>query len=281
MNQPPGEGHLDTENGCREVSERDDKSVACLPSADDSDRQSPTSVTYNITFLDCETVAANEPTPDRFLEESGSVDPRLLAPPKKIIAHNDSHDLDLHVGDVSNDAATLNITLTDVDTPWLNTNCSEMELLMACVNRVDPASRALYGAEEQMSVYKIDHMELHRHLSTEEALLWGDKRGHANGGSMATTTHRKDLLWYYREFPSQGPTLKVADDHPHYAIGHGYLRVPDLSPLGFRQIECLYTPSLPVTNVSPDTVSCQFKCCGYRSVSNFDGVGCKLHLHHC
>ena len=277
MNQPPGEGHNDIRNECGAVPERDDKSVARLPSADDSGRQSPTSVTYNIAFIDCETVAANEPTLDRFLEESGYVDPSLLAPPKEIIDRDDNHDLDLDLGDDE----TLNVALTDVDTPWMNSECSEMELLTACVNQVDPASRALYGAEEQMRVYKIDRTELHRRLNAEEALLQGDERGHADGGSMATTTHRKDLIWYYKDFSTRGPTLKVADDHPHYAIGHGYLRVPDSSPLGYRQIECLYTPSLPVTIISPDKVGRQFKCRGYTSVSNFDGVGCELRLHHC
>jgi hypothetical protein len=124
-------------------------------------------------------------------------------------------------------------------------------------------------------------MELHRHLATEEALLQGDEHGHADGSSMATMTNCKDLIWYYQDFPSQGPILKVADDHPHYAVGHGYLHIPDSSPLKYCQIECLYMPSLLVTIISPDKVGCQFKCHGNMSVLNFDGIGCELHLHHC
>lgn len=40
-------------------------------------------------------------------------------------------------------------------------------------------------------------------------------------------------------------------------------------------------PTLEATIISPDDGGHQLGCRGHTSVSNFDGVGCKLTLHHC
>jgi hypothetical protein len=46
-------------------------------------------------------------------------------------------------------------------------------------------------------------------------------------------------------------------------------------------VTCYLTPSLEATIISPDAIGHEFQCHGYTSVSNFDGVGCSLTLHHC
>ena len=57
--------------------------------------------------------------------------------------------------------------------------------------------------------------------------------------------------------------------------------LPTLEGYGYRMVPCFLTPSLPATIISPDKVGRFFRCRGYTSISNFNGVGCQLRLHHC
>jgi hypothetical protein len=77
------------------------------------------------------------------------------------------------------------------------------------------------------------------------------------------------------------PVLKVADNHQHYPMHQGYLRIPIHGGIELM-VACYLTPSLEATIVSPDAaIGHEFHCRGYTSVSNFDGVSCSLTLHHC
>jgi hypothetical protein len=109
-------------------------------------------------------------------------------------------------------------------------------------------------------------------------------RAHVDGGAQTSTTGEKDLLWHYVEFPStqKVPTLRVADETPHYPIGYGYLKVPSLTGSGHHLVACFHTPTLPATLVSPDRIGKAFKCEGYSTLSLFKRTQqCELRLHHC
>lgn len=102
--------------------------------------------------------------------------PALLSPPKEIRELDDNHDLDLDLDPACDDNADdappcHHANHSELGLPWLKSGCSEMELLAACVNAVDPASRALHGAEHLMSELDLDRSGLHRKARTEEPLL--------------------------------------------------------------------------------------------------------------
>ena len=136
------------------------------------------------------------------------------------------------VNNIDFDDVSLSAFLSPIDTPWLSTDASkldlltawlstdasELDLLTASVDCVDPASRALHGATEFMKVYKVGCAGLHARLRTDTPLHCGDEHGHVDGGSMATTTNHHDLLWFYRDLSGPIPALKVADDTQHFPI---------------------------------------------------------------
>ena len=98
------------------------------------------------------------------------------------------------------------------------TDSSELDLLTTSVNRMDPASHTLHGATEFMKGYQVGCAGLHAHLRANTLILCGDKRGRVDGGSMATTTNQRDLLWFYHDLSGSVPALKVADDTQHFPL---------------------------------------------------------------
>lgn len=172
--------------------------------------------------------------------------------------------------------------LSPLGLPWMSQDCSEQELLMACVASVDPASKALCAVDSKMRESGLLRNEFHRQMSEAEPLLDSKApvRAHMDGGSMATTMHREDLVWHMTPVKNP-PALRVADDYAHYPTHKGYLRVPVLGGYGYRMMETFLTPSLHVTILSPDACGKQLQCGGYSSVSNFNGVDCQLELRHC
>ncbi len=116
--------------------------------------QSPTSV-FTIDLIDYDTVAWHEPILDRFLEESGHLDAALLCPPTEIVKPDDNCDLDLDAGSVKGDADSFCSPLrlsSLVEDPYL----MDMELLNACVDNIDPASRALYNMQFKLKEMCVD-----------------------------------------------------------------------------------------------------------------------------
>jgi hypothetical protein len=72
-----------------------------------------------------------------------------------------------------------------------------MELLNACVDTIDPASRALYNMQ-----FKLSEMGVHRNSVYEEIAMPSDHEcGHVDGGSMATTTNKLEFLHHYVAYP--------------------------------------------------------------------------------
>ena len=122
----------------------------------------------------------------------------------------------------------------------------------------------------------------YRQLQSEEQDMLGSTtpvRAHMDGGSMANTTDRRELLWNFKEKP--GCTLRVADDHPHYPTGTGFVRVPSDDACGYREIRCYYTPTLPATILSPASMCKQFQCSSYSSLTHFGDGTSSVSLHHC
>ena len=108
-------------------------------------------------------------------------------------------------------------------------------------------------------------------------------RAHMDAGSMCNTMPHKHLLHHYEQFQCPSSvTLHVADKTGHHPVGRGWLRIPCRGGCGYRMVPAFHTPSLDAMIVSPnDKCGQHFGCRGYFSVSNFDGVGCYICLHHC
>jgi len=102
-----------------------------------------------------------------------------------------------------------------------------------------------------------------------------------DAGSMASTTDRLDFLSNFQSLHDTTPTLRVADDTPHYPTGIGFLKVPTIDPPGYASVQTFYTPSLPATILSPTSIASNLKCLGYSSFANLDGQNCHLTLHGC
>jgi hypothetical protein len=170
-----------------------------------------------------------------------------------------------------------------VDLPWQKTECSELELLTACVERTNPGSHALHGMDVMVWQTKLNKSAIYKQLRNEEASLSPDAppRAHANGGAMASTTDCLSLLWYLRNLQGTPPALTVADNRKHYPTAVGFLHVPTQDYDGYKMVKCFYTPTLSTTIISLDAMTCAFGCCGYTSISNLDGRHCQLSLHHC
>jgi hypothetical protein len=159
---------------------------------------------------------------------------------------------------------------------------SDDALLAACIDSVDPIGPALYGVEYLMRQTGLCRSRLHAKLQSEEPLLRLDQgiHGHFDGGSMATTTDKLDLLWHVEQV-SRPPALKVADDYAHYPTHRGYLRVPTSGDYGYEMVPSFYTPTLQATIISPDNMGQKLGCSGYLTMSNFDGTDCRITLRHC
>ena len=165
-------------------------------------------------------MASCDPTLDSFIGDPGYMQPPLPGPSSHIDPHPDlvnpiatdrcdiMDDFPGNNNNIDFDDVSLSAFLSPIDTPWLSTDASkldlltawlstdasELDLLTASVDCVDPASRALHGATEFMKVYNVGRAGLHARL-------------------------------------------KVANNTQHFPTRLGFLRVPDNSSRGYQEVE--------------------------------------------
>jgi hypothetical protein len=143
---------------------------------------------------------------------------------------------------------------------------------------------ALHALDMHLSVHALSRTEFYRHICAVTPDLLGPGaplRAHTDGGSMATTTNRRDYLWDYHVLSAeeQRPILKVADARAHHPVGVGFLRVPTEGSKGYHLAKCFYTPSLPATILSPSSMAREHCCsAGYTTTLAFNGKDCCVHL---
>ena len=113
--------------------------------------------------------------------------------------------------------------------------------------------------------------------------------GHMDGGSMATTTDRKELLFDLVPI-STAPKLRVADSRSHTPTHIGKIYVQTTIQSEPIVTKCFYTPSMPVTNLRslppcvvqdiPHEPTCQVKIVKSFSInSTIDTIsGSRAHL---
>lgn len=290
MLSPPEEPHdfsgdgQTNESGA--VPKGDDKCSSQLPSAGSLGRESPVSV-FHVETFDFAAVVENDPTIATFLEDCCYEEPLPTAVEEEL---DDNHDLDIDCGDSCGDSYSSELdelfssssNVSPAGLPWSSPEISEHDLLVACMNQVDPASRALYAMEMKMQDTGMCRNMIYRRMREKEAILrdTGAVRGHIDNGAMVSTTNDKTLLWHIRKV-LRPPALKVADSYQHFPTHEGYLRLPTESVDGYHMVRCYFTPTLDATIISPDAFGRDLGCRGYTSVSNFDGIDCRLTLHHC
>jgi len=141
---------------------------------------------------------------------------------------------------------------------------------------VDPTLQYLYALDLQLQMNKSNQDDFYKsplHNDSDQLLA------HMDAGSMASMTDQLDFLSEFQSLQDTATTLWVADDTPHYPIGIGYLKVPTIDPPGYTSVRTFYTPSLPVTILSPTSIASNLKCLGYSSFANLEGQNCCLTLH--
>ena len=219
----------------------DDKCVAPLPSAVlNSGRRSPVSV-FQVDTFDVTSLADDDPFLATLLAERCYTEE---PPPLREDDLDDNHNLDLPVFEDDLDDYSSHM-LSPLGLPWSSNECTESELLTACVNEVDPASRALYAMEQRLRDTGLSRNSIYSEMREKEAILRSTEyiRAHMDNGSMVCTTNVWGLLWHITT-ARDPPALKVADNYKHYPTHQGYLRIPIRGGLGYKMIRCYYTPSL-------------------------------------
>lgn len=145
-------------------------------------------------------------------------------------------------------------------------------------------SKALHALNIHLCIHAISRTDFYKRICAVTPDLLGPDaplRAHTDGGSMATTTNRREYLWGYRALSAeeQRPVLRVADSRAHHPVGVGFLRVPTRDSPGYRLTKCFYTPSLPATILSPSSMAREHRCtAGYTTTFTFDGKDCCVNL---
>ena len=260
-----------------------DRADARLPSAAKVRASSPVAV-FEIDYVDMIDVASSDPTLDEFFASSGHINPSQPSPDP---SEDDNNNLDLFDDVNDDDSASPSFFESSYDAVLFpaavpHPTMSDMDLMTACTDALDPGTKALHALDLKLRAIGQSRSAFYGQLRTDVPTVV--TCAHADGGSMATTTDRLDLLWHLKWIPEgerRNTALKVADDRAHHPTAHGFLRVPTDSASGFRMVRSYYTPTLPATILSPSAMGGQFHCRGYTSISNFDGNDCSLSLHHC
>jgi len=269
---------------------------------DDEDSSTTSERSTHLEYLELDQIEL-DPILDEYLGYSGQE-----LEPDKIFAmtFSDCSGLEEHIPTLPDDDHTL---ITEAETDEEDTNsdassllstsasfedidnlCSDLapdstiveaNFLDECHAQADPLTHALYGMSPQLRELKVtsrlDVYKLHRENSLEDL----DQRAHIDGGSQATTTNDLSLLWHFKYSVEPLPPLAVADAGRHQPVGVGYLRVPvQGGDKGYEMVRCYYTPTLPVTILSPDRMCHQYGCRGHTSITTLGEKG-SLELWHC
>ena len=150
---------------------------------------------------------------------------------------------------------------------------------------VPPVLRDLHRSSADVCGLGISIEDYYRNLEVSEMQLHRilPPKGHVDGGSLATTTDRRDYLFNYRAYtrPEQDslPRLKVADDSLHVPTGHGYIKIPSSSPPYYMYAKSYYTPEIPATIISPHALAVDGKADGYHAGHRFSAQQLQLVLY--
>jgi hypothetical protein len=158
---------------------------------------------------------------------------------------------------------------------------TDSDLLTRVTDSIDPGTRALNGMDIMVLEHNSNAIAVYTMLRQADStsLLHYNRTtcldicAHVDGGAQASTTDCEDLIWcieWLSEAESLRIRLKVADDNVHHPVARGYVKVP-LESGAHQFVRVYYTPSLPVTILSPSAMAKEHGCAGYSSVSFFDG----------
>jgi len=108
---------------------------------------------------------------------------------------------------------------------------------------------------------------------------------HLDGGSQASTTNDKSVLWGFKRYTKKNPCrvrLTCADGkNPIVPEGYGAARIPVNNAEGYVPIKCYYTPDIPNFTLSPNL----FKPLlgkhynGYTLCQVYGSLGVALKVH--
>ena len=147
--------------------------------------------------------------------------------------------------------------------------------------------QALHRLAYDVTVHEIQVVDYYADLRSVSPLLSPvvAPRAHVDGGSIATTTDRLEYLFSYQKYTTDEllsvVRLKVADDTVHTPTGVGYLKVPCHGHSSFMFVKCFYTPQIPATILSPDSVAKSLRCQGYSTFSDLRDGRATMHLIDC
>ena len=155
------------------------------------------------------------------------------------------------------------------------------------VDTTPPVIQSLYRLTADVQELSVSVQDYYADLRSVSPLLSPSvaPRAHVDGGSIATTTERLEYLFSYHEFSPEerrrSVRLKVADDTIHTPTGVGFLKIPCHHSSGFMYVKSFYTPEIPATILSPDSVAKSLDCKGYSTFSNLVNHEATMELVDC
>jgi len=123
-------------------------------------------------------------------------------------------------------------------------------------------------------------------LATKESKTMEVYQAHLDGGSQASTTNDKSVLWGYtafsRKFPCRVRLVCADGKTPVIPTGYGTVRIPAENEAGYVPILCYYTPEIPNFIVAPKSFEVLLgkNYSGYQVETNSEESTFKYSLKH-
>ena len=137
--------------------------------------------------------------------------------------------------------------------------------------------------EEIRSIAELKSDDPASQHSINERMSYSHFTAQFDNGSDATTTCHRQILHDYHPI-NHVKMLIDAGKNPHTCVGEGFLKIPTVE--GYKTVRCWYTPTMPVTILSPgDMVKYESKrYSGFTTSTDYDEnkgaatfVGCRTH----
>jgi len=186
----------------------------------------------------------------------------------------DEPDLDSQASslDEEDDERTVSTVVTDADASSIydmlhdDPEFDSLQLNSAVVSRVPDEVIAIDNLEEDKwtddesvedRAYKnIQELKISK-IATGLLLTVNRYEAHLDGGSQASTTNDKSVLWGFKWYTEENPcrVRLICADGKSYIVpeGYGTARIPENNTEGYVPIKCYYAPDIPNFMLSPNS----------------------------
>jgi len=141
----------------------------------------------------------------------------------------------------------------------LRLNSAVMSRVPEEVIAIDELEEGEWTDEESVkdkAYEKIQELKISE-VATGSILTANRYKAHLDGGSQASTTNDKSVLWGFKSYTSKNPCcvllMCVDRKSPDVPEGYGTVRIPADNAEGYVPIKCYYTPDIPNFILSPNS----------------------------